>query len=103
MEFDLDNEVRLLRYHSLRLVKKSNVATIYYCTENALVYHDQEEQMLDIEITHSGVIEMLQNTYPDYIKIGELPLDDDIAKMQIISDLWEHGLIVTKEPLDIIE
>lgn len=101
--FEPDTEVRLLRYHCLRITKEEDKAKIYYCTENAKVYHEEEEQMLEIDPSHLCIIETLQKAYPDYVQIANLPISDDLIKFQIISDFWEHGLIVTKEPLDIIE
>lgn len=92
-----------MRYHCLRLAQNNDTAIIYYCTENALVYHEQDEQMLEIDPSYSLIVETLQNLYPNYTKICDLPVDDEIAKMQVISDLWEHKLIVTKEPLSVID
>lgn len=84
-------------------MKKNDTAIIYYCTENGLVYHEQEEQMLEVDLAYSPIIEVLQNSYPNYTKICDLPIDDEGAKIQIISDLWEHQLVVTKDALSIID
>lgn len=99
MELDLETEVRLLRYHCLRLVIEDDAGKIYYNTENSKVYHEEDEQMLEIDISHAAIIKKLQTFYPSYVRITDLPLDDDAIKLQIIGDLWEHGLIVTKYSL----
>lgn len=103
IEFDLDTEVRLLRYHCLRLVLENGSAKLYYNTENGKVYHSEEEQVLEIEESNAIIVKKLQNLYPAYIKITELPLEDEMVKLQVISDLWERGLVVTKEPLNRID
>lgn len=72
---------------------------LYYNTENAQVYHGEEEQWLEVDSSMIPAIKMLQNTYPCYIEVDKLPMDDMATKMQLVSDLWEHGLLVTEYPL----
>lgn len=99
MEIGLDTKVRLLRYHCLRLVPNESTANIYYCTDNAKVYHGEEEQWLEIEKPLISVVKTLQNSYPNYVEVESLPGSDVNSKLQLISDLWEKGLLVTEEPL----
>ncbi|EFA02272.1 ribosomal oxygenase 1 [Tribolium castaneum] len=104
VEIDLDTRVRLLRYYCIRLVCEENSSPkLYYNTQNATVYHGEEEQWLELEPSMVPLIQMLQNTYPRYIEVEKLPLDDMATKMQLVLDLWEHGLLVTEYPLDVIE
>ena len=92
--------VRLVRYHCLRLVvEDEDKVRIYYCTENANVYHGEEEQFLEIDSHLVPILQVLQKEYPKYISIEDLPTSDEIGKIQVVGDLWEKGLIVTKEPL----
>lgn len=98
--FNPDTLVRLTRYHTQRLVL-DETPKIYYCTENANVYHGEDEQYLELEDVLIDLVKTLQNKYPEYISIESLPCDDEIKKIQTIGDLWERGLIVTKEPLDV--
>ncbi|KAI4463318.1 mina53 myc induced nuclear antigen [Holotrichia oblita] len=99
--FSPDTMVRFTRYYTQRLVLEESIVRIYYCTENANVYHGEEEQFLDLDNTSIDMITTLQNMYPHYITIEDLPGHDQIQKIQVISDLWERGLIVTKKPLEI--
>lgn len=99
--FSPDTMVRFTRYHTQRLVAEESGVRIYYCTENANVYHGEEEQFLDLDKSSVDTITALQSIYPHYISIEELPGKDQIKKIQVISDLWERGLIVTNEPLEI--
>lgn len=102
VDIDLDVEVRLLRYHCLRLTKDEEVEDnlrIYYNTDNAKYYHGEELQFLIIENKFANAVKRLIHSYPDFVAVKSLPLRKDTDKMQIVSDLWEKGLLVTKKPL----
>lgn len=99
VEIDMDTEVRLVRYHSLRVVMEEDNVKIYYNTDNAKVYHGEEEQFLIIDKNLIPCIKKLQNIYPKFVEVDQLPGDDNIAKAQLVSDLWERGLLVTNGPL----
>lgn len=101
VSFSPDTMVRLTRYYSQRLVVEESAVKIYYCTENANVYHGEEEQYLELDHSLIPAITALQNKYPLYVNIESLPGSDEVKKIQAISDLWERGLIITKDPLDI--
>ncbi|RZC05003.1 bifunctional lysine-specific demethylase and histidyl-hydroxylase NO66, partial [Asbolus verrucosus] len=90
----LETKIRLLRYYCIRLINEVNTSPkLYYNTENSTVYHGEEEQWLELDYNMIPIIQMLQKTYPNYIKVKELPMEDVLVKMQLISDLWEHGLL----------
>ncbi|CAH1174149.1 unnamed protein product [Phaedon cochleariae] len=98
IEIGMDTEVRLVRYHCLRLVVE-DVPKIYYNTENAKYYHGEEEQFLVIDHDLTSCVAKLQNDYPEFTRVEDLPTEDGIAKAQLVSDLWERGLLVTNGPL----
>ncbi|KAG5885569.1 hypothetical protein JTB14_003767 [Gonioctena quinquepunctata] len=99
VEIGMDTEVRLVRYHCLRLVVEEDVPKIYYNTENAKVYHGEEEQFLTVDHGLIPCIEKLQKSYPRFIRVENLPVEDSLAKAQLVSDFWERGLLVTNGPL----
>lgn len=99
VEIGLDTEVRLVRYYALRLVIEERNARIYYNTDNSKVYHGEEEQFLVIDDNLIPCIKKLQNIYPKFIDAENLPGVDNIAKMQLVSSLWERGLLVTNGSL----
>lgn len=103
VEFTPDTQVRLLRYHCLRLVVENGQAKIYYCTENSKVYHEEEEQFLEVENDIVPAVVLLMQSYPKYVRIEELPVEDEAQKIQAVSDLWERGILVTKIPLDCVD
>lgn len=95
--------MRLLRQFCLRVVIQGNEAKIYYNTENARVYHGEDEQFLDIDLSIVPAITHLISKFPDFVAVEELPISADDLKLQIASDLWERGLLITKERLDCID
>ncbi|CAG9865116.1 unnamed protein product [Phyllotreta striolata] len=99
IEIGMDTQIRLVRFYCLRLVVDGDSAKIYYSTENAKYYHGEEEQFLSIDLGLVPCIKKLQRMYPNYIEVEDLPIEDGVAKAQLVSDLWERGLLVTNGPL----
>lgn len=82
----------------MRLVVEEDSPKIYYNTENAKYYHGEEEQFLIIDPSLIPCIEKLQRIYPKFIEVEKLT-ENNIAKAQLVADLWERGLLVTNGPL----
>ncbi|KAL3266727.1 hypothetical protein HHI36_010888 [Cryptolaemus montrouzieri] len=100
VEFDLSTKVRLTRYHCIQIVNDEEMKPkLYYSTENSNIYHGEEEQWLDLDPCMISAIESLQSSYPAYISIDSLPIEDVEIKVQFVYDLWEKGIVITKEPL----
>ena len=68
--------------------------------ENARVYHGSPMQCIEITADMAPAIEYLLKSYPDFVTINSLPLDDFEDRGQLISTLYDKGLIVTQEPLE---
>ncbi|CAH2008944.1 unnamed protein product [Acanthoscelides obtectus] len=99
VEIGMDTEVRLVRYHSIRVVIE-DCPKIYYNLDNARVYHGEEEQSLMIDEELLPCVTALQNHYPKFLKVDDLPGEDHLAKARLVSDFWEKGLLVTNGPLE---
>lgn len=94
MEFDIENNVRLTRYHCIQL-EQQQVPKLYYSTENSKVFHGEEEQWLELDTSMVPAILYLQKAYPKFVKIKDIPLEDVELKIQLVYDLWEHGILIT--------
>lgn len=103
IEFEPDTQVRLLRQFCLRLVIEDKEAKIYYNTENSRLFHGEEEQFLEIDVALVPAVSHLICSFPNFVAVEDLPINDDDLKLQIVSDLWERGLVVTKVRLDCID
>ncbi|CAH0560476.1 unnamed protein product [Brassicogethes aeneus] len=100
VEIGLDTKIRLVRYYGLRVVKENEqVSKIYYSCDNDKVYHGEEPQWLEIDNGLIPAMEKLQSIYPDFIEVEQLPIKEDTGKVQLVADLWEKGLLMTKNPL----
>ncbi|XP_050311214.1 ribosomal oxygenase 1 [Anthonomus grandis grandis] len=100
VEISTETKVRLLRYYALRVVQEADTSKLYFCTDNAKTYHGEEEQWMEIDDMLIPGVEMLQKSYPDFIVVDNLPIDDEAEKLSLVYSLWEHGMIVTDGPLE---
>ncbi|KAG5325003.1 RIOX1 oxygenase, partial [Pseudoatta argentina] len=96
----LSTEIRLLRLYCIRLIKEDNVYKIYYSTENSKEYHEYEPQYLEIDKEFVPAIKQIVEAYPDFISVKDLIIKDTDTKIQIVKDLWEKNIVITKVPLN---
>jgi lysine-specific demethylase/histidyl-hydroxylase NO66 len=45
-------------------------------------------------------VEELVTSYPAWSRVEELPGGDLETKMRLVGDLWEKGILLTREPLE---
>lgn len=100
VEIDPDTEIRLLRQHCVRLVVEADTVFLYYSVENSRQYHEVDEQYLEIDCGLAPAVEALIEAYPKYIKAEDLLVDGLDLKMQLVQDLWERKIIMTRQPLE---
>lgn len=100
---DLQTRIRLTRSNVLRLVSEEEPDTmkIYHSMENSLEYHGEALQCIEIPLEQAPAVEHLIHSYPAFTSVSDLPLDDDLDKIQIAAELWERGLVLTEEPLQV--
>ncbi|CAH4033928.1 unnamed protein product [Pieris brassicae] len=102
VEISLDTKIRLLRKNIIRMVSEDSIR-LYYYVENSLEYHGSELPFLEIEEDMAPGIETLITSYPEYIAVENLDLQNDTDKLQIADALWSRGLIMTECPLENID
>ncbi|XP_017783241.1 PREDICTED: bifunctional lysine-specific demethylase and histidyl-hydroxylase NO66 [Nicrophorus vespilloides] len=102
-EITPDTEIRILRYYAVRLVVENQEVNLYYCTENSKVYHEEEQQYITIDADMIPIVVDLIKSYPKFLPVENLPCDDMEKKMSFITTLWDYGIIVTNERLEINE
>lgn len=104
-------------YFSLTMEGDSDVV-VYHNVENTRIFKEKELQSFDVSVDLAPGIEFLIQSYPDYIKINSLPLEN--AEMQVIVKLccmgfllfktclfqlelcnllYDKGLLITEQPL----
>lgn len=97
---ELDTPVRLVRANVLRLVRhEEEEFRIYYHSENSKEYHQFEEAFVEISAEHAPAVEYLIKSYPEFCLPKDLPIDEEESCLAVAQDLWERGLMVTKDVL----
>lgn len=99
-EIKLNTKVKLLKANVLRLVQEEGKHRVYFHTENSKEYHEYEPTFMEIDARDVPVIDILILNYPDYRFVRDFPLDDDDRKIEVITDLWEKGLLITDKNVD---
>lgn len=102
VEISLDSKIRLLRKNIIRMVSEDSIR-LYYYAENSLEYHGSELPFLEIDEDMAPGIETLITSYPEYVSVENLDLQNDTDKLQIADALWSRGLIMTEYPLENID
>uniref|UniRef100_A0A1B6GDQ5 Bifunctional lysine-specific demethylase and histidyl-hydroxylase n=1 Tax=Cuerna arida TaxID=1464854 RepID=A0A1B6GDQ5_9HEMI len=97
VEFDMDTKVKLVRANICRLSEEEGEVRLYHCLDNPLEYHADEPQFLVLPSEGIPVITHLFRSYPAYVQVQKLPIDDKEALLTLISDLWDAGLLVAKQ------
>jgi len=100
VEIDPDTNVRLIRATAIRLVQEEESIRVYYSTENTRQFKEVEEQWLEVEEELAPGVEHLVTTYPAWIKVEDLPVEQLEDRMKLVGDLWEKGILMTSEPLE---
>lgn len=103
--FTLDTKVRLIRKNAIRIIADDDDGEdgvrVYYNYENPTVYHAEEKKHMLVEVDKIGGVDCLIESYPKYVKIGDLPLDEDESKFGIAHDLFERGLLMTDKKMEL--
>ncbi|CAB3246723.1 unnamed protein product [Arctia plantaginis] len=103
IEISLDTKIRLLRKNILRLVSEYHKYMIYYYVQNSLEHHGHEQQSFEIEGDLAAGVENLILSYPEYISVESLEVDEDSTKLQLAQVLYSKGLIMTEYPLENVD
>ncbi|XP_075155857.1 bifunctional lysine-specific demethylase and histidyl-hydroxylase NO66 [Haematobia irritans] len=99
-DYDIDERtnVRLLRANILRLVDEEEKIRIYYYLDNSKEYCEYEPNFIEIEANEAASVEVLIKSYPAYIGVSQLPLPSDDQKINLVTALWERGLLMMEKP-----
>ncbi|XP_037725863.1 bifunctional lysine-specific demethylase and histidyl-hydroxylase NO66 [Drosophila subpulchrella] len=101
-EFDAKTSVRLLRANILRLVTEDDGSVrIYHHVDNALEYCKYEPIFMEILPEEAAAVELLISAYPFYLTVGQLPLETAARKVEVVTALWERGLLMTEKPFSL--
>merc|ERR1712202_58595 len=100
VEIDPDTNIRLIRSTAVRLVTEEDSVLVYFSTENTREYQEVGEQSLEVGSDLAPAVEHLVTTYPAWVKVEDLPLEELEDRMKVAGDLWERGVLMTSDPLE---
>jgi len=100
VEIDPDTSIRLIRSTAVRLVSEEESVQVFFSTENTREYQEVGEQSLEVGSDLAPAVEHLITSYPAWVKVEDLPLDELEDRMKVAGDLWERGILMTNEPLE---
>merc|ERR1712096_267321 len=100
VEIDPDTNIRLIRSTAVRLVTEEDSVLVYFSTENTREYQEVKEQSLEVGSDLAPAVEHLVTTYPAWVKVEDLPLEELEDRMKVAGDLWERGVLMTSDPLE---
>ncbi|XP_052104474.1 ribosomal oxygenase 1-like isoform X2 [Mytilus californianus] len=102
-EMEPDTQIKIIRKGVLRLLTEDDDVRIYHSLDNTRIYHGSDPQYIEISAEAGPAVEYLIHSYPEYVAIDSLPLGTLDEKIAIASVLYDHGLLLTSEPLGPID
>ncbi|XP_075539614.1 bifunctional lysine-specific demethylase and histidyl-hydroxylase NO66-like [Dermacentor variabilis] len=100
-ELGPDVQVRLARRNAVRLVVEEQDVRLYHSFDNSRRYKGRDPQWILLEEDQAPAVEALLHAYPGYLKVDDLPLDNPLDRLELASLLYDKGLLITKQPLEI--
>ncbi|XP_049626237.1 ribosomal oxygenase 1 [Suncus etruscus] len=94
-----DTQVHMLQDGLARLVGEGGRLLLYYTVENSRVYHLEEPKCLEIHPQQADAVELLLRSYPEFVRVGDLPCDSVEDQLTLATMLYDKGLLLTKMPL----
>nr|XP_020026890.1 bifunctional lysine-specific demethylase and histidyl-hydroxylase NO66 [Castor canadensis]XP_020026891.1 bifunctional lysine-specific demethylase and histidyl-hydroxylase NO66 [Castor canadensis]XP_020026892.1 bifunctional lysine-specific demethylase and histidyl-hydroxylase NO66 [Castor canadensis]XP_020026893.1 bifunctional lysine-specific demethylase and histidyl-hydroxylase NO66 [Castor canadensis]XP_020026894.1 bifunctional lysine-specific demethylase and histidyl-hydroxylase NO66 [Cast len=94
-----ETEVHMLQDGIARLVGEGGHLFLYYTVENSRVYHLEEPKCLEIYPQQADAMELLLHSYPEFVRVGDLPCDTVEDQLSLATMLYDKGLLITKIPL----
>ena len=86
--------VRLLRADVARMTIEDGKAIFYHIVDNSRRHFETPLQPLEFEVDDAPSIELILTSYPEYVRIGDLPLEDDVDKIELVKALYAEGCLM---------
>ncbi|KAL1447966.1 hypothetical protein MTO96_006540 [Rhipicephalus appendiculatus] len=102
-ELDPDAQVRLARRNAVRMVVEEDEVRLYHSFDNSRRYKGRDPQYIVLSDDLAPAVEALVLAYPGYVKVDDLPLDNPVDRLELASLLYDKGILITKEPLEIAD
>lgn len=101
-KIDANTNVRLLRANIIRLSRSEKgdekPYNVYFYVDNSKNYGQYETNCIELDSDGAINTEMLINTYPKYISVGQLPKMSKSEKISFAKLFWERGILMMEKP-----
>uniref|UniRef100_A0A8C2QFD2 Bifunctional lysine-specific demethylase and histidyl-hydroxylase n=2 Tax=Cricetulus griseus TaxID=10029 RepID=A0A8C2QFD2_CRIGR len=97
-----ETEVHMLQDGIARLVGEGGRLFLYYSVENSRVYHLEEPKCLEIHPQQADAMELLLRSYPEFVRVRDLPCDSVEDQLSLATMLYDKGLLLTRTNLGLI-
>ncbi|XP_065184624.1 ribosomal oxygenase 1-like [Sycon ciliatum] len=98
-QVDLNTEIRLVSHIALRLTPGDDCLVVCTTVHNSRVYKQKDPQTLELDLEYAEALEYLQDQYPEFVTVENLPAETDDAKLELAAVLYRSGLVMTERPL----
>eukprot|EP00698_Gefionella_okellyi_P014945 TRINITY_DN4177_c0_g2_i1.p1 TRINITY_DN4177_c0_g2~~TRINITY_DN4177_c0_g2_i1.p1 ORF type:complete len:500 (-),score=120.33 TRINITY_DN4177_c0_g2_i1:105-1604(-) len=90
------SEVRLISKNVARMTVEEETAVVYHCVNNPRVYMAADAQFVEFDISLAEGIEYIFTAYPRYVKVADIPLNDEKVQLELVKQLFNAGLLMVK-------
>ena len=88
---------RLVRPGIARLVLENNMAVLYHCVDNSMVYHGHPVSPMEFELDDAPAIEQLLTcTEPHWVAVNDLIHDSIEDKVGVAQALYDEGILAIR-------
>lgn len=99
-ELDLGTEVKIIRPGIARVITDEDGTHVHYTVENSRQYKEIPLKRIELPGEMTDAAEFLLNSNSDYVKVKDVPLEDNESKVTLARQLYNLGLLRTKNPLE---
>jgi lysine-specific demethylase/histidyl-hydroxylase NO66 len=93
-----DSRVRIVREGAARIMLQDGLVVLYHMGHNSRVHFANELPALEFDPADGPALETLLNTYPEYVKVGVLPLPELEDRIELADSLFQEGLLMVEDP-----
>ena len=93
---DASTMVRLVRPHCARLVVENGMCVLYHSLRNGRTMHTAPLPSLEFEPTDGPALELLLTSYPGWVRVGALPLEQVADRIELADALYVEGVLMAQ-------
>ena len=93
---DASTLVRLVRPGCARLTIENGMCVLYHSLHNGRTMHAAALPSLEFEAMDGPALEMLLTSYPEWVRVGALPLQEVADRIELANSLYTEGVLIVQ-------